>query len=283
MSKPVSNTTQEPATSMPPSPQTTSSWRSAFTEVFAGGTGGAAGAFAIGPFMYFKMHMQEKARNPQNPPAFQKNPVKWFVGSPAMAAGMFPVTASQFFVNGYLRKKVSNNGERELNAAEKLGCSVATGVLTAMPVNVQELIWTQQQKAQVEVEKMMKEQNVPKEKMPKVGAFEIVKKICKEHGVRGFGRGFYETAGREAVSASVLTNLAADFPFLAPVVGATLSQPLDGRKTSKQVDFFYKGSMRELFKAKAFSGLAVGRIPIYLIFMNVAPVVKEQVAKAFNV
>ncbi len=283
MSKPVSTTTQEPASSMPQTPQTTSSWRGTFTEVFAGGAGGAAGTFAIAPFMYFKMHMQEKARNPQNPPAFQKNPAKWFVGSPAMAAGMFPVTASQFFVNGYLRKKLSNNGERELSTAEKLGCSVATGALTAMPVNVQELIWTQQQKAQEQVGKMMKEQNVPKEKMPKVGAFEVVAKIWKEHGIKGFCRGGYETAGREMVSASVLTNLAADFPFLAPVVGAAMSQPLDGRKTSKQVDFFYKGSIRELFTAKAFSGLAVGRIPLYLIFMNVAPVVKEQVAKVLNV
>ena len=46
--------------------------------------------------------------------------------------------------------------------------------------------------------------------------------------------------------------------------------------------FNVKVSWKELFKAKAFSGLVVGRIPVYLVFMNVAPFVKEKVTKAMN-
>ncbi len=102
-------------------------WLNAAVEVFSGGTGGAAGITAAAPFMYLKMYMQQKAQNPQNPPAFQKNPIKWFVGSPTMAAGMFPVTAFQFAVNGFLREKLSNNGEHELTPTQKLACSIASG------------------------------------------------------------------------------------------------------------------------------------------------------------
>lgn len=276
---------QEAASSFP-QPQTppqNSSWKGTCCEVVAGGTAGAVGVYAIAPFLYFKMFMQQKAQNPDNPPVFQKNPLKWFVGAPAMAMGMFPVTASQFFVNDYFRKKLSKNGERELNAIEKLACSLATGAIISIGVNVQELIWTQQQKAQAQVEKMAKEQKVLKEKWPKVGAFEVMKKIWQAHGARGFCRGGFETAGREMVSASVLTNLAQEYPLAAPVIGAALSQPLDGYKTSKQVDFHFKGSPKEMFSAKAFSGLAVGRIPVYLIFMNVAPIVKETAAEFLKI
>ncbi len=266
----------------PPQQPGQRSWRQTLTEVVSGGTGGAAGITAAAPFMYFKMYMQQRAQNPQNPPSFQRNPFKWFVGSPAMATGMFPVAAFQFTVYDLFRKQLSNNGEKELTPLEKLACSVGTGALSTVFVGPQELIWTQQQKAQAELEKMMKNQKVPKEMMPKVSATEVAAKIWKEHGIKGFYRAGVETAGREMVSASVLTNLAAEYPLLAPVVGAALSQPLDGRKTAKQLDFNVKVSWKELFKAKAFSGLVVGRIPVYLVFMNVAPFVKEKVTKAMN-
>lgn len=279
MSKPVNTHIQTlPLPQVPEHPKK-SSWRNSIIEVFSGGAGGAVGTIAIAPCMYFKMYMQEKARNPQTPPVFQRNPVKWFVGSPAMAMWMFPITAFQFYVNDVFQKRLSNDDERSLGAEEKLACSVGTGVLSAVFVGPQELVWSQQQKALADIENMKKEQKFSQEKMPKTGAAEVVKKILKEHGLKGIFRGLPETAAREAISTSVLTNLAAEYPILAPLVGATVSQPLDGRKTSKQMDFYYKASLREMFRSKAFSGLLVGRIPIYLVFMNTAPVVKDGMVK----
>ncbi len=256
--------------------------RETLTEVISGGVGGAAGGFAITPFMYFKMHMQGKAQNPTTPPVFQKNPVKWFVGGPTLAAGMFPVCAFQFFVNSALQNVLSNNGERELSPLEKLACSVTTGAVSTAFVGPQELIFTQQQRLQAEQDLAMKDTGIPKEQRPKISAMQVVKKIFKEHGAKGFYRAGWETAGREAISASILTNLAKDHPFLSPVIGAALSQPLDGRKTNKQIDFSFKEPIRELFRKKAFAGLVFGRIPVYLVYMNVAPIVKDMVATTFN-
>jgi hypothetical protein len=128
----------------------------------------------------------------------------------------------------------------------------------------------------------MKEKGIPKEQTPKVSAMKVAKEIFKEHGAKGFYRAGWETAGREAISASILTNLAKEYPILSPIIGAALSQPLDGRKTSKQIDFSFKEPIRELFKKKAFAGLAFGRIPVYLVYMNVAPIVKDMVASTLN-
>jgi hypothetical protein len=266
MSQPVSIKTQE----MPPS------WAPA-VEIVAGGTGGAVGIAAAAPFMYLKMYMQEKAKDPQNPPRFQKNPLKWFSGAPGLAGWMFPQAAFAFTMNEWMRKKLSRNGEKTLSPWEKLFCSATTGAMTTVFVAPQELIWTQQKKAEALRLKMIEEQKLDPLKVPSKSATQIAQEVWKAHGWKGFYRAGGETALREIVSTSVLTYLAKEYPLLAPVLGATLSQPLDGRKTNKQADFSYKAPLKELFRAKAFSGLLVGRIPIYLVFMNVAPYVKDQV------
>lgn len=258
-----------------------SSWRNTAVEIVSGGSGGAVGIAAATPFMYLKMYMQEKARDPKNPPLFQKNPVKWFSGAPGLAGWMFPQAAFTFTMNEWMRKKLSHNGERELSAWEKLFCSATTGAMTTVFVAPQELIWTQQKKAEDLRLKMIEEKKLDPKQVPSKNATQIAKEIWKAHGWKGFYRAGGETALREIVSASVLTYLAKGHPLLAPVVGAALSQPLDGRKTNKQADFSYKAPLTELFRPKAFSGLVVGRIPIYLVFMNVAPYVKDQVTKNF--
>ncbi|GEM_PF-5497753 len=274
MTQPLSNTAA-PSCPQPNDPPKTT-WRNALVQVIAGGTGGAAGIFACGPFFYFKLYAQQKASQLHNPPAFQKNPLKWFVGVPTLASAMFPVVAFQFLANDALRKKLSQNGTHELSPAEKLACSVGTGALSTAFVCPQELIWTQQQTLQGELDNQMGE------KAPKMSAKEVIQKIWREHGIKGFYRAGGETMGREMVCASVLTNLVAEYPLLAPLMGAALSQPLDGRKTNKQVDFNYKAPLREMCKVKAFSGLMIGRIPIYLVFMNTAPLVNEAVKRALS-
>jgi hypothetical protein len=244
-----------------------SSWRNTCIEVVAGGTAGVAGIVAAAPLFYFKMYAQQKANDPHV--VFQKNPIKWYVGTPTLAAAMFPVIAFQFFVNDALRRKLSHNGERELSQREKLACSVTTGALSTAIVCPQELIWTQQQAASAKDGQ-------------KLSASAIAQKIWREHGIKGFYRAGAETMGREMVCVTVLTNLVAEFPLLAPIIGAALSQPLDGRKTNKQADFAYKASVRELFRLKAFSGLLIGRIPAYIVFMNVAPYVKNGIINTFS-
>lgn len=265
--------------SHPPKPN---SWRSTVVEIISGGTGGAVGMVAVTPFMYFKMVMQEKAKNPQNPPAFQKNPIKWFSGAPGLAGWMFPQAAFTFTMNEWLRRKLSNNGQRELSGREKLLCSATTGAMMTVLVAPQELIWTQQKKAEELRQQLIETKKLDPKQVPSKTTIEIVQEVWKARGIKGFYRAGFETAGREIVSASVLTYYAGEYPLLAPFIGATLSQPLDGRKTNKQADFNYKASFRDLFRLKAFSGLIVGRIPIYLIFMNVAPYIKDQVKEVLK-
>lgn len=283
MSQPVSTKTQEMATQMPPPANTPkkSTWRNTVVEVVSGGTGGAIAIAACTPLMYLKMYMQEKARNPQNPSAFQKNPVKWFSGAPGLAGWMFPQAAFTFTMYGWMTVKLCNHGERELTSLEKLFYSCATGAATTVFVAPQELIWTQQKKAEEKRQKMLEEQKLDPKSVPTKSATQVAKEVWKAHGLKGFFRGGMETLGREIVSTSVLTALAGQYPILAPVVGATVSQPLDGRKTNKQADFTYKAPMKELFMVKAFSGLAA-RTAIYLVFMNVAPYVKDQMKAAFK-
>src|SRR5690348_13616752 len=124
MTQPTSNIQRAQADIQPNNPSKTTYWRKAFVQVIAGGIAGAAGISACGPFFYFKLYAQQRASQPHNAPAFQKNPIKWFVGVPTLASAMFPVIAFQFLVNDALRKKLSQNGERELSSAEKLACSV---------------------------------------------------------------------------------------------------------------------------------------------------------------
>jgi hypothetical protein len=254
MTQPINSKPSE----MPQGPPTKnkSTWAQTAVEVISGGVGGSAGMVAATPFMYFKMHMQEKAKNPQNPPVFEKNPRKWFAGGAGLAAWMFPQTAIAFAMTESFRQQLSNDGERQLSQIEKLACSATTGGFLSLLVTPQELIWAQQ-------------------KMTDKSAMQIVREIWEKHGIKGFYRAAGETTAREIVSNSVLTCLAQEYPILAPVLGAAISQPLDGRKTNKQTDFTYKAPLRELFRTKAFSGLLVGRIPIYLVFMNVAPYVKD--------
>ena len=284
MSQPVSTQTQASAAQIPPPAPVSnkSEWRNSVIAIVSGGTGGAAGIVAATPFMYFKMHMQEKARNPQTPSAFQKNPVKWFAGAPGLAIWMFPQAAFSFGMNGWLRSQLSHNGERELSSMEKLFCSSATGAMSAVLVAPQELIWTQQKIAEEQRQKMIEEQKLDPKKVPFKSATQVVQEVWKTHGVKGLYRAGGETTLREMVSTSVLTYLAGEYPVLAPILGAAVSQPLDGRKTNKQADFNYKAPLKELFRVKAFSGLLVGRIPIYLVFMNVAPYVKDQVSEVLK-
>lgn len=284
MSQPVSTKTQEMAAQMPPPANTPkkSTWRNTIVEVVSGGVGGAVGIATCTPFMALKMFMQEKAKNPQNPPPLLKNPVKLFSGAPGLAVWMFPQAAFTFTMYSWMTDKLSNHGERELSSWEKLFCSGATGAATTVFVAPQELIWTQQKKAEEKRQKLIEEQKLDPKTVPSKSATQVAKEIWKTQGMKGFFRAGWETLGREIVSTSVLTTLAGQYPFLAPVIGAAISQPLDGRKTNKQADFTYKAPMKELFKMKAFSGLAVGRIPIYLVFMNVAPYVKDQMKAAFK-
>src|SRR5690242_8040217 len=128
MTQPLSNTAAP--SPQPNAPSKTTHWRNALVQVIAGGTGGAVGIFACGPFFYFKLYAQQMASQPHNPPTFQKNPIKWFVGVPTLASAMFPVVAFQFLMNDALCKKLSQNGARELSPAEKLACSVGTGALS---------------------------------------------------------------------------------------------------------------------------------------------------------
>lgn len=235
------------------------SWRQHAAEVVSGGSGGAAGITAAAPFMYFKQYFQLKAANPDSHPPFEKNPLKWFAGAKGLAAWMFPQVAFQFSMNDALQKRFSNNGQRELTSTEKLACSAATGAMISPMVNVQELIWQQQKMA------------------PGKSATQVAHQIWTQHGAKGFCRGMGETLLREMVSASVLTYLVAENPIMAPLFGAAVSQPVDGRKTAKQADFTYKPPLKEMFGKKAFAGLVTGRVPVYLVFMNVAPFVKEKV------
>lgn len=280
MSQPVHKNSLETPSQIPQQPvvPNKNNWGSLTAEVISGGIGGAAGIVAATPFMHFKMHMQQKAANPQSPPSFEKNPKKWFAGGKGLAMWMFPQAAFTFTMNEWMRKKLSNDGAKELTSLEKLACSSATGSLLTLLVAPQELIWTQQKKAEDARLKMI-EQHQLDPKVPSKTATQITQEIWKKQGFKGFYRAGGETALREMVSASVLTYLAAEHPFLAPVLGAAISQPLDGRKTNKQADFNYKASLKELFRVKAFSGLLVGRIPIYLVFMNVAPRVKQECEK----
>jgi len=283
MSQPVKNTKIEMAVQTSFVDRSTQGkWRNTVVEIMSGGMGGAAGIAAATPFMYFKMYMQEKAKNPDHPPAFQKNPIKWFSGASGLAGWMFPQAAFTFTMNEYMRQKLSKHGERELTASEKLFCSATTGALTTVLVAPQELIWTQQKKAEELRQKWIEEQKLAPKQVPSKTTMQITKEIWKTHGAKGFYRAGGETMFRESVSATVLTYLAQEHPIMAPVLGATLSQPLDGRKTNKQVDFNYKAPLWHLFKPKAFSGLMVGRIPVYLVFMNVASNVKDQIKDFFK-
>jgi hypothetical protein len=251
-------------------------WYKTAVEIGSGGAGGAAGIYAATPFIYLKTYMQQRAINPHGHPVFQKNPAKWFAGGVGLAGWMFPQAALTFALNGWMRQKLSKDGERELTGLEKLACSSMTGAVLTVFVAPQELIWTQQKRAEDERQKMIKEQKLDPKQVPTKSGTQIAQEIWKKHGIRGFYRAGGETMGREIVSASILTYLAAEHPFLAPVIGAAISQPLDGRKTAKQYDFGYKASLRKLFRIKAFSGLLLGRIPIYLVFMNAAPYVKDK-------
>lgn len=283
MSQPLSTVApkSEVQTTPPPSAQK-STWHDTFVEIISGGTGGAVGIFCATPAQYFKVYLQQKANNPQNPPPFQKNPLKWFAGGSGLAGWMFPQAAFTFAMNSWMREQLSNHGERELSSWEKLLCSGATGALTSSLVTPQELIWTQQKKSEDERLKLIKEKNLDPKSVPSKSTVQIVKEIWSMHGFKGFFRAGTETTGREIVSASVLTHFAKDHPVLAPLVGAAMSQPLDGIKTRKQMDFSHQAAVSDLFKAKAFSGLVFGRIPIYLIFMNVAPRIKEQLQTALQ-
>jgi len=275
MSQSINRTSSAPAPTMPtpPSAPKESTWYETSVKVLSGGVGGALGIYAATPAMYLKMYTQELARNPQTP--FQKNPAKWFTGGAALAGWMFPQAAFAFATNEKLRQKLSNNGERELTAVEKLACSGATGAALTPFVNGQELIWTQQQKSEEARLILIKENKLDPKKVPSKTSMQIASEIYKNHGMKGFSRGAAETMGREIASASVLTNLVSEYPILAPALGATISQPLDTRKTYKQADFNYIASIGELFRPKAFKGL-VGRGLVYGIFMNVAPYVKNK-------
>jgi hypothetical protein len=278
MSQPVHSKPPEMAVSMlsEPSISKKSTRYKTVVEILSGGIGGASGIVAVTPFMYFKMYMQEKVRNLQNPPVFEKNPRKWFVGAKGLATWMFPQAAFTFAATEWMHQKLSNDGKRELTTWEKLACSSITGGILTLMVAPQELIWAQQKKAEEARLKMIEQNKLDPKKFPPKSATQMIQEIWKKHGIKGFYRAGGETAVREMVSASILTCLAAEHPFLAPVIGAAVSQPLDGRKTNKQIDFSYQASLRELFRAKAFSGLIVGRIPVYLVFMNVAPYVKNK-------
>lgn len=273
MTQPIHS--KPPETSSQPPEARKSTWYQTGVEILSGGAAGAVGTYSITPLMYFKMHMQEKARNPQNSPKLNKNPAAWFKGGGPLAAWMFPQSAFAFVMTEWMRRKLSNQGERELSPGEKLACSAATGGLLTVFVNPQELIWTQQKVAEDSRQKMIEQQKLDPKSVPTKSAMMISQEIWKKHGIRGFYRSAPETAGREVVSNCVLTYLAAEYPILAPVLGAAISQPLDVRKTHKQADFTYKAPIGELIKTKAFSGL-IPRIGIYLVFMNVAPRVKNQ-------
>ncbi len=279
MTQPINNTkANEMAAHELPKPKGKGAWYQTGVQIVSGGIAGATGILSATPLMYFKMHMQEKARNPQNPPKFQTNPVKWFAGGGGLAAWMFPQAAFNFYVTELMREKLSNGGKRELTPWEKLGCSSATGGLLTALVAPQELIYTQQKKAEGARLKMIELEKLDPKSVPSKSGMQITQEIWKKYGIKGFYRAAPETAAREMVSSSVLTYLAAEYPVLAPVVGALISQPLDSRKTNKQVDFAYKASLADSFKSKAFAGLAP-RVGIYLIFMNVASRVKNQTEK----
>ncbi len=281
MSQPVSSQTTT-VTTLPPKPSQKGSWEHMAVEVIAGGTGGAVGMTASTPFMYFKMYFQERAKDRQKAPPFQKNPVKWFAGAPGLSAWMFPQTAFNFTMNNYLRKQVAGQEQRELTSFEKLYCSATTGALSAVFVAPQELIWTQQKKAAAKREKLIQENKLDPKQVPQKNAVQVAREIAKEYGVKGFYRAGGETTFREMCSTIVLTQLANEHPILAPVIGATISQPLDTRKTYKQLDFHYKAPLKEIFSRAALSGLLMGRIPVYLVFMNVTPTVYQQVTKALK-
>lgn len=257
-------------------------WRSTVIEILSGGVGGAAGAALTTPFMYFKMYMQEKAKNPTSSPTFEKNPIKWFSGTTGLAGWMFPQAAFIFTMNTALRKQCSQEENRDPSRNEKLACGAITGALSTLFVAPQELIWTQQKKYEELRQKVIEEKKCSPQDVPIKNSREITKEIWRNHGIKGFYRAGGETAAREVISTVVLTYLAGEAPLLAPLLGATISQPIDGRKTHKQMDFNYKGSLKDLFKAKAFSGLATGRIPIYLIFMNTVPYVKDRVKEIMS-
>jgi hypothetical protein len=256
----------------------TPSWYESGAKIFSGGTGGAAGIFSATPLIYVKTILQEKARNPQTSLKWDKNPFKWFAGGSGLAAWMFPQAATAFYITDLMRKKLSNNGQKELTPQEQVACSAMAGGLLTLFVNPQELIFTQQKIAEGARLKMIEEQKLDPKSVPSKSALDVTKDIWKKHGLKGFCRGAPETAAREMVSNSILTYFAAQYPLLAPIFGAAISQPVDGRKTNKQADFAYKAQMTEMLKTKAFSGL-IARIGIYLVFMNVAPSVKNQCEK----
>ncbi len=253
----------------------TTDWYAVAAKIISGGTGGAAGIFSATPLIYVKTVLQEKARNPQTSLKWDKNPFKWFAGGSGLAAWMFPQAAAAFYITDLMRKKLSNNGKREVTPQEQVACSAMAGGLLTLFVNPQELIFTQQKIAEGARLKMIEEQKLDPKSVSSKSALAITKDIWEKHGLKGFCRGAPETAGREMVSNIILTYFAAQYPILAPIFGAAISQPVDGRKTHKQADFAYKAPITEMLKRKAFSGL-IARIGIYLVFMNVAPRVKNQ-------
>jgi hypothetical protein len=261
----------------PPKPQT-----SLFVDVVSGGTGGAVGVTLATPFMYFKRYFQEKAKNPEKPPVFEKNPVKWFKGAPGMAAWMFPLTGFNFTMTDVLKRKLSNNGERELTFLEKIACSATTGALSASIVTTQELLWTQEVKAEEERMKKILEQKLDPKQVPSKNIMQVAQDVWNKQGIKGFFRAGAETGAREMVFATVLTSLVEEHPIAAPVVGATISQPVDMRKNYKQGDFNYKAPLSDLFKVKSVTTGLISRVGVFLVFMNVAPVVKEEVKKKLS-
>jgi hypothetical protein len=113
MSQPIHNKTHD--------------WYPVAAKIFSGGTGGAAGIFFATPLIYGKTILQEKARNPQTSLKWDKNPFKWFAGGSGLAAWMFPQAAAAFYVTDLMRKKLSNNGKRELTPQEQVACSAMAG------------------------------------------------------------------------------------------------------------------------------------------------------------
>ncbi len=108
MTQPIQNKSQE------------SNWYQTGMKIISGGTGGAAGIFSATPLIYAKTILQEKARNPQTSLKWDKNPCKWFAGGSGLAAWMFPQAAAAFYITDLMRKKLSNNGKRELTPQEQV-------------------------------------------------------------------------------------------------------------------------------------------------------------------
>lgn len=78
--------------------------------------------------------------------ALTLNPLKLYRGVFPNMINMGSCTMIQFAVGGILKKKVMGDTQRELSAAEEMGCGLAAGIISALAGSPLELVMIQQQR-----------------------------------------------------------------------------------------------------------------------------------------